>query len=384
MDSSRWNNEMLNAMREVTDPLADDAVCQIYERDDLAPVNNLLHELVTNDQIIPERLPRPIQDYLEATRERPQWTDDEKIKLAEDFFERHGLFICSSLFFASLPSCYACAKGVKVLYLTGKLETNPTRRIAETAQLILDTLMPGGLAPDGKGVRDAQKVRLLHAAIRHLILHDQRWNKEWNSDWGKPINQEDLGGTLLSFSKLPLDCLAQLGVKISADEAEAYNHAWNIVGHMMGVLPEMRAATTDEAQELVNLILQRNVANCPEGEAMTAALLETLGQNSRFKLVQEVPHTLVRYFSGDQVADALNLPKHDAPSILIGALRKIVDLFETEEHHSQVFTRIAEYFSRDFLETMTWIQRGGQRAPFAIPAKLSDHWKLHPHPGTAQ
>jgi hypothetical protein len=53
---------------------------------------------------------------------------------------------------------------------THRLINHPFRRIVETAQFVLDVMAPDGLGHSGRGVRSAQKVRLMHAAIRHLIL----------------------------------------------------------------------------------------------------------------------------------------------------------------------------------------------------------------------
>ena len=132
---------------------------------------------------------------------------------------------------ASLPACYAARKGVQVLHLTARLQTDPVRRIGETAQLTLDAMAPGGLAPGGAGVRDAQKVRLMHAAVRHLV----GTSGAWDPDWGVPVNQEDLAGTLMTFSIVVVDSLRKLGVSVSDEEADAYFHAWNCVGHILGL-----------------------------------------------------------------------------------------------------------------------------------------------------
>ena len=95
-----------------------------------------------------------------------------------------------SLACASLPACYAARRGVQLLSLTARLQSDPVRRIGETAQLTLDGMAPGGLVPGGRGVRDAQKVRLMHAAVRHLV----RDSDVYDPEWGVPINQEDSRG----------------------------------------------------------------------------------------------------------------------------------------------------------------------------------------------
>ena len=124
----------------------------------------------------------------------------------------------------------------------------------------------GGLTNgDGKGIRAIQKVRLMHAAIRRLILHPppppsgippqtlrevllrMHWNTE---ELGQPINQEDMAFTLLTFSYVILRSLKRLGIKVTNADAEAYLHCWNVVGFIMGVDRRLTAANFKEAEAL--------------------------------------------------------------------------------------------------------------------------------------
>ena len=173
----------LDSMREVCDPLADDAVGQLFSAGDVKAVNGLMRTLVENDQPPPEALPPVIRDYLQKSEGLPTWADPAKIKVGEEVFWRLGPEAIANLLCYSLPFCYAARKGVQVLALTSRLYTNPTRRVIETAQMVVDVLRPGGLAPAGNGVRTAQKVRLMHAGVRHQIVSYPGWNPEF----GKPF-----------------------------------------------------------------------------------------------------------------------------------------------------------------------------------------------------
>ena len=51
----------------------------------------------------------------------PKWADPAKIKRGQQLFEGLGLQISLCLFCASLPSAYAAAKGVQVLFKTARL-----------------------------------------------------------------------------------------------------------------------------------------------------------------------------------------------------------------------------------------------------------------------
>src|SRR3984957_9257399 len=202
----RWTDELLNSKRGHGDRAADDVMKAVLKQGDVNAINDVLRTLVRNDQLVPASLPKDIRDYLAKNVALPEWADLAKIKRGQQLFETWGLQISLCLFCASLPSAYAAAKGVKVLSRTAQLETNTRRRIMETGQFLMNVLADGSFEPQGKGFRTIQHVRLMHAAVRMMI---EGRNKQrpgfWDPNWGVPINQEDLVGTMLSFSYVPVE-----------------------------------------------------------------------------------------------------------------------------------------------------------------------------------
>ena len=380
MTSNRWTREFLDSMRTVTDPPADQAVLELFEQGDVGAVNKLMSDMLKNDQFVPEDFPPCIQRYIAKSETLPDWADENRIKKAEDFFARNGMTIGMTLLFSSLPMCYACAKGVQVLHLTARLETDAKRRIAETSQMIIHIMVPGGLSATGRGIAEGQKVRLMHAAVRHLILQ----SGQWDPGWGAPINQEDIAGTLLSFSRIPIASLEKLGIKVLPEEAEGYLHAWNIVGHIMGLRSEMLPSNTDEAKELVGLIGERNFEASQAGREMTSALIEMVDETLPGSIFKGFPATMIRFLNGDQIADIVGVPSFDWTRKLIGPIGKIFGIVEAEADHSRVLAAVSEHFGRAFTEAFSWIDRGEHRAPFEIPDVLREQWNLKPHPGASQ
>jgi ER-bound oxygenase mpaB/B'/Rubber oxygenase, catalytic domain len=377
MSSGRWNDEFLESMRHVTDPLADQALQQVFDHGEVKAVNDLMHNLVRNDQIIPDQFPPSIQHYFEESGQLPDWADGDKIRAAEKFFARHGIWVSLALYFSSLPTCYACARGVRVLHLTARLFTDPRRRIAETGQMVLDVMAPGGLSQKGKGIRDVQKVRLMHAAVRHLIVNSE----EWNQAWGEPVNQEDMAGTLLSFSLNPQICLPKLGVQVERQETESYLHTWNVVGHIMGIHRNLLPDNAEEAKELAAAIGRRNYEPSDEGRAMTSALIEMFEEILPGTVFDGLPSTMIRHLSGDRIADLLGVSNDDWTEKLVSPFKMLFNLMEEVNDRSVMLAQVSEYFMRAFFVGMPWIDRGGERAPFEIPAALREGWNLKPHPG---
>ena len=182
--SSRWTDALLDRMRKLGDPVADGPVAAVLERGGVDAVSAIMRTLVRVDQPVPEELPDEIQDYLVETVPLPEWADLRRIKRGQQLFETWGVQIAVCLFCASLPSSYAAANGVKVLYLTARLDTDARRRVMETGQFLIDALTVGGLDEHGKGRRPIQRVRLMHAAVRHLIkARNEQTPGMWHPDW---------------------------------------------------------------------------------------------------------------------------------------------------------------------------------------------------------
>jgi hypothetical protein len=384
MTAALWSDEFLDTMRQLTDPLADAIVRDVFDTGEVGAVNALMGQLVKNGQVVPASLPSSVSDYFATTANLPEWMDSAQVARAEDFFARNGMTIGMTLLFASLPMCYACAKGVQVLHLTARLQTDPKRRIGETSQMVIRAMMPGGVAPGGEGVRDAQKVRLMHAAVRHQILSGRAAGVEWDPAWGQPINQEDLAGTLLSFSHIPVVAMRRMGIEVTADEAAAYLHAWNVIGHIMGVRDELMPQNEDDAAALAAALCRRHWAASEAGQQMTTALIEFAEHTVPGGVFNGVPAALIQFLNDAAVPRVLGIearPVSRLPIAIIGAVLRIV---ERDEDEHRMLASAGERFGRAFMEAFCLIDRGGNRPPFEIPAVLQERWQLTPaHRGWA-
>src|SRR4029453_9539648 len=118
----RWTDGVLDPMRLVGDPVADELVRAVLDAGEADAVNALLRTLVRVDQPAPGSLPAEIRAYLDTTLELPDWADRNQIAHAERLFQVFGPQIVTCLFCASLPSAYAAASGVQALALTARLE----------------------------------------------------------------------------------------------------------------------------------------------------------------------------------------------------------------------------------------------------------------------
>ena len=377
-----WTDEQLDELREIGDPVADDVVKVVFAEGEVDLVNELLRRLVRDRDPSPDGLPDEVAEYMAAGLTLPSFAEPARIRNAEDLFQTAGVPITLSLFCASLPSAYAAAKGVKVLHLTGRLDTDFERRIMETGQLLMDVMAPGGLGPGGDGLRSIQRVRLMHAAIRHLIIARAAERPGmWNPQWGHPINQEDLAGTMLSFSFVVGEPLPRLGVDVSKDQANDYIHTWSVIASLLGLRDELLVHDLPSARELVETIRQRQFASSPEGHEMTAALITFLEHHAPpFARSRLVP-AIVRHLITDPVADLLAVPAVPRHGWVIDeALADLAGLADTVVVRDAAVRRLAEPFAKTLMHDAFDMVRGGTRAPFAIPTELARSWELDPGP----
>lgn len=343
-----WPVEFLQSKRMMTDDLADSVVRTIMATRESDKVNHLFKLITHNKYQLPADVPVELRNYLNETSRLPDWADNDLISLGQQIYIRHGIWISLLLSYKSLPECYACAKGAEVLHKTARLNeksgsTNTfSRRIAETAQFVLFTMEPGGLDKDGRGIEAAQKLRLIHAVIRYYI-HQNNWDTE---SYDKPINQEDMAGTLMSFSSLIFEGLSVLGIELEPVEKEAYTHCWRVIGHMIGLDDDLIPKNAADAVKLGNSILKHQMAKSPQGSELMKSLLDY--QNTTNKKSDEVKNAATfRYMMGHGISDVLEVPVVHQSEIdnLAVKYKRITRIMEWLDH-SLVFAMLLQFLSR--------------------------------------
>jgi len=366
-----WTDALLDQMRQAGDPLADHVIAELFAAGDITPVNNLMKSLITNEFPVPDGFPEAVRDYLAQTNALPGWTDPGLIKAGEQLFWRFGPQFIVILTTYALPFCYVGKNGVQVLALTTRLLTNPTRRILETAQLLIDVMQPGGLTTDqGRGRRTVQKVRLMHAAVRKLAP----MAPGWAAQYGSPVNQEDLAGTLMAFSWVSLNGLQKLGIAVPQADQEAYLHCWRIVGYLLGIRDEMLPQDTASAEALSMAIARRQFGPCAEGQEMTKALVDMLANIVPGNLFRHVPELLIRYFLGAQWAGWLGIAENRWADLVVTPLKLLGMQTGDILNDSKATRALAEKFGHLLIGAIVLVERGGNRPTFTIPVELQQQW----------
>ncbi len=390
--------DFLQKKRSITDPLADDVITEIIDKGFEKHLNEVFLKLVRNDSYspdqfeeFPEEVKKAVDEYFTATSQLPAWVEPEKIKAGEQVFSLFGPEIFLLLNVKSLPMCYTCSKGAKVLFETGRLmdkrgNIDPlARRLMETAQMIMNVLAPGGFSPGGKGVVTMQKVRLIHASIRYYLKHPRTNPNGWDVDQlGEPINQEDLAGTLMSFAPIIVSGLKQLGIELTNQQLQGYMHCWKVVGHQMGVNPDLVPDTYEDAWELAVRILKHQSAESDEGKALTTSCINFINYIIPGNLLEDLPAYMMWFFFqdvskavGQDLAAMIGIEKHEdkKDKFILLLTRLITHKIGDLEHH-QLVQKLSGIMNRLLLQGMLKHYNGGKDVHFFIPPSLQKDWKL--------
>jgi hypothetical protein len=455
------NQQLHDRMYHTGDKLADDVISHISTHS-ILQVNKILRGLILTNEVkdlldeqtksvkakhlepsistsaAPEMGKRLLR-YLDESGRLPTWADPDLFAQSEEVFAEHGMVAFSILGCAGLPEAYVTSYGARVLAITQQLETHVRRRLYETSLFVLSVMSTTGLTQKGQdrveengiGIRVTQKVRLMHAAIRHLILQapddagvsdtnrelgDVLIQLNWPKTFGIPINQIAMSVAILSFSYITLRSLRKLGVRLAPSQERAYLHRWNVVGHIMGILPELlleQPETMEAAEELYDALWKPAAVGSREGRMLEKALLDYMEgfipENLGF--LRRIPRILTRELIGAKMTRLLGVQLGFADNVGLQALktltgmyrwgRQIVDVtgmnvdwadnaavqmlrgsfglrhLTTESIDELTPARIAaEWLFRVMVQELAHMQRGGDRTPFTIRDELANKWHL--------
>lgn len=307
----KWTDDLLNRMEMTTDPPAEAFIEKIVRRYGPEKVKEFFDVLIRNIDMPLDFLDEPWLDEFIATHGTiPPGTDMARVRRGQQVFIDYGPTFVLFLFYKSLPTLYLDRRGVEVLHMTGRLDSPGdlnrfARRLSETAQFLIDAMTPGGLEPGGKGLNTALRVRLIHASVRYW-LRSKGWDTEAHQH---PINQEDEGLTLMTFSVSMMDAMVQHGIDLSPEEEEDYLYTWKLVGHFIGVHPEMIPRDMSEGRALVARVLERQAGECEAGKRLTEALVAFSDDLSRLGVLDDVARVMIRfYIDNDEHIQMLGIP----------------------------------------------------------------------------
>lgn len=314
-----FTSAQLDQYRQVGDPPADAAIGKVVADGGREGVSALMRWLASNTDFDSSNQPEIIQQFFADFAHLPAWANWAQMRRGMAFYQQHAGVIGLILGTYSLPYTYLGANGVQLLWLTDRIRTDTARRLQETGEWVFAVNDPKSWDNSAKAILYTLKIRLIHAASRWFGLHSGRWDMAW----GVPVCQEDMVGTIGSFSYIVLRGLRKMGVSMTSQEEEDYLHHINVVGYLNGVAEELLPQNLREAFHLDKLIVQRQFRPSEAGTGLTKALLDAIGKQAGSDSARNLAAAQMRFFLGTDHANALGIPDVPVESRLMSVVSRL-------------------------------------------------------------
>ena len=399
LSTSNLTTNFLESQRHLTDPLADKTVAAIIDEGFEERINEIFITLHQNDGFdpsllahFPESIQQIVSNYFEESGKLPEWADQDLIAQGQQVFSQFGPEVFMLLNVKSLPMCYTCANGAQVLFDTGRLvehngKIDPlVRRLMETAQMVVNVLQPGGLSATGTGIITVQKVRLIHASIRHFLKSPKYNPAGWDVEkLGEPINQEDLAGTLMSFSPVRLSGLKQLEIDLTDQQILAYSHCWKVIGHLIGLHDDLLSDDYQTNWDLACAILKHQSASSEQGKTLTDSCVAFIQHMIPGNLFNEVPAYMIWFFFqdieqavGKPLAEMIGISDHqNLTDHLTVKLSQIITSHIAKAEHHRIIQKLSGEFNKLMLQGYIRHYNDGKQVRFLIPPSLTTDWGIN-------
>ena len=297
-----FSPDFLERKRAVMDAQADEVLSSYQGNYGL--LQGHISTLRNNAASVSEEMSSELIDLWSSLQDQRADLDLEVLQKGFKFFDQHASDVMLLLGLLSLPYCYAAAKGSEVLVRSKYILENPEKRLLETAEFVFEVLKKNAFSEYGAGLVQILKVRLMHAMVRFRIEQSGSWDEQ---TLGKPINQEDMAGTNLSFSLIVVRGLRELGKDISAEDAENYINYWNQIGTLLGVNEDLQPETAKEAYVLDKSIRNRHFEPSEAGKKLFASLRNYFVKATVGSPIEGITDAFMEKLLGKNIAKMLGL-----------------------------------------------------------------------------
>ncbi|MFJ5172969.1 oxygenase MpaB family protein [Streptomyces griseoviridis] len=297
----------------VWDAAADPLMASVIDNGQVPAVNAAWASWVNNNDPLPSGLPADVTAYLTTVNKLPTWADPAKLARAADFNRRRDTYLFMLYGLGSGIMSTVIPREARSVYWSAG-GANMQDRAAKTFTFGYDLSQLGAFAPTGQFVVTANKTRMVHAAVRHLLPRSPHWTVV--ADESVPISAADILVTFHSLGTYVRRRMLDWGVPMPAADQEAFLHAWQVAIHLLGVpdehIPQSWAAAEAQSARVLTPILTPT----PEGIELAEDLLGLTAQID-LGITRGVLNEFVRYVLSDQVGDWLGLKRDYAAATLV-------------------------------------------------------------------
>jgi endo-cleaving rubber dioxygenase len=278
-------------------------------------VNTALRSWVNNADPLPGGLPADLGAHLQRVNALPAWADRAKLRLAADFNRRKDTYLFMLYGLGSgIMSTVIPREAKSVYWSAGGADMQD--RAAKTFTFGYDLSELTAFESGGQFVVTANKTRLVHAAVRHLLPQSPHWRAVANEPRGIPISNGDILVTFHSLGTFVHKKLREWKVPMTAAEEVAFLHSWQVAMHLLGVrdefIPQTWAAAYAQSAQALTPILAPTL----EGRELAEDLLGLTAQID-LGVTRGFLNEFVRYVLSNEIGDWLHLPRDYAAAAFI-------------------------------------------------------------------
>ena len=299
----------------VWDDEIDQIMAALIDRGQTAATNAAMRRWENNGDTVPKELPADLRDWLVRKTRLPDWADRKLLLRSAEvarvldthFFILYGVGggIMSTVIPREAKSVYWSKGGADM-----------QDRAAKTFSFGYDLAELRGFEPEGQFLVTANKTRIVHAAVRHLLPQSPHWKAV--AEESIPISNADILVTFHSTGTFAHKKLKEWGFLKNKDDDYAFLHSWQVALNQLGVRDEYIPATWAEAEAQSAQVLTPILAPTLEGKALAEDLLSLTAQID-FGLTRGLLNEFARFLLGNQVGDWLDLKRDYAAAALLRA-----------------------------------------------------------------
>ncbi|WP_424921866.1 oxygenase MpaB family protein [Streptomyces sp. wa1] len=297
----------------VWDSATDPLMVSLLQNGQVPAVNTAMAGWVNNGDALPAGLPAELTAHLRTVNKLPPWADPVKLARAADFNRRKDtyLFVLYGLG-SGIMSTVIPREARSVYWSVGGADMKD--RAAKTFTFGYDLSQLDAFKPTGQFVVTANKTRLVHGAVRHLLPQSPHWRAV--TDQSVPISAADILVTFHSLGTFVRRRLLDWKVPMSAADQEAFLHSWQVALHLLGVPDEYIPQTWAAAEAQSAQVLTPILAPTPEGLDLAEVLLGLTAEID-LGVTRGFLNEFVRYVLSNEVGDWLKLPRDYAAAALV-------------------------------------------------------------------
>ncbi|MGW4386484.1 oxygenase MpaB family protein [Streptomyces sp. NPDC004685] len=297
----------------VWDDEVDRLVASLFENDQVPAVNTAMASWVNNDDPLPSGLPADLTAYLQRVNKLPSWADPAKLARAADFNRRKDTYLFMLYGLGSGIMSTVIPREARSVYWSAG-GANMKDRAAKTFTFGYDLAQLKGFEPTGQFVVTANKTRVVHAAVRHLLPQSPHWTAV--TDEKTPISNADILVTFHSLGTFVRRKLLEWKVPFSAEDQDAFLHSWQVALHLLGVRDEYIPKSWADAEAQSGQVLTPILSPTTEGIELAEDLLGLTAQVD-LGVTRGFLNEFVRYVLSNEIGDWLGLKRDYASAALI-------------------------------------------------------------------